>query len=210
MRRLFSRVPTALAVSLSALVVALGGGLALAQSGSNTIHACSKDGNGSLRRVASASECKNGESPLHWMVGGQPGPQGPQGPQGPAGPVGPQGPAGPAGPQGPAGAPGAPGAPGANDEFVALFGNHTNWADAGRGTECTLGEIILTAGSVANGTPANGQLLPINQNQALFALLGTTYGGDGQVTFALPDLRAVAPNDLTYSICTQGVFPARS
>ena len=34
-----------------------------------------------------------------------------------------------------------------------------------------------------------GQLLPINQNQALFALLGTTYGGDGRVTFALPNLR---------------------
>src|SRR3712207_3738497 len=36
----------------------------------------------------------------------------------------------------------------------------------------------------------NGQLLPINQNQALFSLLGTTYGGNGQTTFALPDLRA--------------------
>ena len=35
----------------------------------------------------------------------------------------------------------------------------------------------------------NGQLLPINQNQALFSLLGTMYGGDGRVTFALPDLR---------------------
>jgi microcystin-dependent protein len=34
-----------------------------------------------------------------------------------------------------------------------------------------------------------GQLLPINQNQALFSILGTTYGGDGRVTFALPDLR---------------------
>ena len=34
----------------------------------------------------------------------------------------------------------------------------------------------------------NGQLLPINQNQALFSLLGTTYGGNGQTTFALPDL----------------------
>ena len=33
----------------------------------------------------------------------------------------------------------------------------------------------------------NGQLLPINQNQALFSLLGTTYGGDGRVNFALPD-----------------------
>jgi len=39
----------------------------------------------------------------------------------------------------------------------------------------------------------NGQLLPINQNQALFALLGTTYGGNGQTTFALPNLRGQAP-----------------
>lgn len=39
----------------------------------------------------------------------------------------------------------------------------------------------------------NGQLLPINQNQALFSLLGTTYGGDGQTNFALPDLRARVP-----------------
>jgi microcystin-dependent protein len=38
-----------------------------------------------------------------------------------------------------------------------------------------------------------GQLLPINQNQALFSLLGTTYGGDGRVTFALPDLRGRVP-----------------
>jgi microcystin-dependent protein len=40
----------------------------------------------------------------------------------------------------------------------------------------------------------NGQFLPINQNQALFALLGTTYGGNGQTTFALPDLRGRVPN----------------
>jgi microcystin-dependent protein len=39
---------------------------------------------------------------------------------------------------------------------------------------------------------ANGQLLPINQNQALFSLYGTTYGGDGRVNFALPDLRTRA------------------
>jgi microcystin-dependent protein len=39
----------------------------------------------------------------------------------------------------------------------------------------------------------HGQLLPINQNQALFALLGTTYGGNGQTTFALPDLRGRVP-----------------
>ena len=39
----------------------------------------------------------------------------------------------------------------------------------------------------------NGQFLPINQNQALFSLLGTTYGGNGQTTFALPDLRGRHP-----------------
>jgi len=39
----------------------------------------------------------------------------------------------------------------------------------------------------------NGQLLPINQNQALFSLLGTMYGGDGRVNFALPDLRGRTP-----------------
>jgi len=39
----------------------------------------------------------------------------------------------------------------------------------------------------------DGQILPINQNQSLFSLLGTTYGGDGRTTFALPDLRGRAP-----------------
>lgn len=40
---------------------------------------------------------------------------------------------------------------------------------------------------------SNGQLLPINQNQALFSLLGTTFGGDGRVNFALPDYRGRTP-----------------
>ena len=39
----------------------------------------------------------------------------------------------------------------------------------------------------------DGQILPINQNQSLYSLLGTTYGGDGRTTFALPDLRGRAP-----------------
>jgi microcystin-dependent protein len=42
----------------------------------------------------------------------------------------------------------------------------------------------------------NGQLLPIQQNQALFALLGTTYGGDGRVNFALPNLQGRSPMHL--------------
>src|SRR3989449_8944992 len=39
----------------------------------------------------------------------------------------------------------------------------------------------------------NGQLLPINQNQALFSILGTTYGGDGRVNFGLPNLQGRSP-----------------
>ena len=42
----------------------------------------------------------------------------------------------------------------------------------------------------------NGQLLPINQNQALFSLLGTTYGGDGRTTFGLPNLQGRVPMHL--------------
>ncbi|MBB2488238.1 tail fiber protein, partial [Mitsuaria sp. WAJ17] len=62
-------------------------------------------------------------------------------------------------------------------------------------SEPFLGEIrILGFGFAPKGwAQCNGQLLPINQNQALFSLLGTMYGGDGRVTFALPDLRGRSP-----------------
>jgi microcystin-dependent protein len=58
-----------------------------------------------------------------------------------------------------------------------------------------LGEIRPMAFAFAprGWAHCNGQLLPINQNQALFSLLGTYYGGNGQVTFALPDLRGRTP-----------------
>src|SRR5437868_14535881 len=59
-----------------------------------------------------------------------------------------------------------------------------------------LGQIQIFSFNYAPRTWAmcSGQLLPINQNQALFSLLGTTYGGNGQTTFALPDLRGRVPN----------------
>jgi microcystin-dependent protein len=50
----------------------------------------------------------------------------------------------------------------------------------------------------------NGQLLPINQNQPLFSLLGTMYGGDGRVNFALPDLRSRAPLHIGGGLNVQG------
>jgi microcystin-dependent protein len=58
-----------------------------------------------------------------------------------------------------------------------------------------IGEIKLISFNFAPKGWAfcNGQLLPINQNQALFSILGTTYGGDGRVNFALPDLRGRMP-----------------
>lgn len=58
-----------------------------------------------------------------------------------------------------------------------------------------LGEIRMFGGSFApvGWAFCAGQLLAISENDALFALIGTTYGGDGQSTFALPDLRGRAP-----------------
>jgi microcystin-dependent protein len=65
----------------------------------------------------------------------------------------------------------------------------------------------------------DGQLLPINQWQALFALLGTTYGGDGRTNFALPDLRERDRHGQPlpfgsngrprWIICVEGIFPSR-
>ena len=58
----------------------------------------------------------------------------------------------------------------------------------------------------------NGQLLPISQNTALFSLLGTTYGGDGKTTFALPTAKPVFTATgavLLQCIALQGIFPTR-
>ena len=61
--------------------------------------------------------------------------------------------------------------------------------------EGTIAEIRMFAGNFApkNWAFCNNQILPIAQNTALFSLLGTTYGGNGQTTFALPDLRGRVP-----------------
>ncbi len=61
--------------------------------------------------------------------------------------------------------------------------------------EAFIGSIVMFAGNFAprGWDFCDGRLLPINQNQALFSILGTTYGGDGRTTFALPDLRGRVP-----------------
>lgn len=62
-------------------------------------------------------------------------------------------------------------------------------------SEPFIGEIVLFAGNFAprGWALCNGQLLAVSQNTALFSILGTTYGGNGQTTFALPDLRGRVP-----------------
>lgn len=69
------------------------------------------------------------------------------------------------------------------------------FAAAAFGQERFLGSVSLVPYNFApvGSALCNGQILPISQNTALFSLLGTTYGGDGRVTFALPDLRGRIP-----------------
>jgi len=78
-------------------------------------------------------------------------------------------------------------------------------AQAQNASQPYLGQIFAVAFDFAPKGFAlcNGQLLPINQNQALFSLLGTTYGGDGRTNFALPDLRGRVAMDAS-SIVTLG------
>jgi hypothetical protein len=117
---------------------------------------------------------------------GSPGVAGPEGPPGPAGPVGPSGTQG-------------------------IFGSDSvNFFEGEGGTaQCTLGSISLNVSTAypQNYTPADGRLIPIAQNPALFSLIGVNYGGNGTSNFALPDLRSAAPNNTQYLICSSGIFP---
>ena len=85
--------------------------------------------------------------------------------------------------------------------------------DGSGGLNCYLGEVRLFAGAApGEWAKADGQLLSISQNTALFSLLGSNYGGDGRTTFALPDLRGAEPKGAGpaapyYAICVQGVYP---
>ena len=149
---------------------------------------------------------------------GADGQQGLDGAEGPAGGVGPKGQIGNAGSTGSVGPQGATGNPGPSgivaegrstpfnnvqpfgvvNYIIAISGTFPsrNEREASTlGLSEILGDISMFAGTFA---PANyafcdGQLLPINNNQGLFSLLGTTYGGNGRTTFGLPDLRSRVP-----------------
>jgi Phage Tail Collar Domain/Collagen triple helix repeat (20 copies) len=156
---------------------------------------------------------------------GETGATGPQGATGAAGSPGTNGETGATGPTGAAGSPGTPGATGATGapgeltkaegdaryEPKSSFGGSNELTIAGGGgpPDCVLAEIRLMAGDVypAGTLPAKGQLLSIAADTALFSLIGTTYGGNGISTFALPNLTDLGPGDTNYVICVQGIYP---
>jgi microcystin-dependent protein len=74
-----------------------------------------------------------------------------------------------------------------------------------------LGTIFLFAGNFApvGYSMCEGQLLPINENTALFTILGTTYGGNGTTNFALPKLSGPTAGT-NYIIALRGVYPSRN
>jgi microcystin-dependent protein len=78
-------------------------------------------------------------------------------------------------------------------------------------TDAFVGEIVLYACAFAprGWIPCTGQILSMNDDRALFSLLGTKFGGNGTTSFAVPDFGSVAPHGLQYCIATQGVFPQR-
>jgi microcystin-dependent protein len=78
------------------------------------------------------------------------------------------------------------------------------------GADPMIGEVALVAIDFAprGYMEANGALLSVNQNQALFSLYGTVYGGDGKSTFALPKLDPPLPG-LKYVVAVQGIYPSR-
>jgi hypothetical protein len=145
---------------------------------------------------------------------GPAGPAGPQGLQGVQGAPGPQGPSGPTGPQGPQGVQGAPGTiPQVLTDFSTVLGTSIKLLPIGFKIPqtCNIGDIILSVNAYkapGNAIPADGSLLPIQNNTALFALIGTKFGGDGTTSFAVPNLTKAAPNGMAYSICLNGVFPS--
>ena len=78
---------------------------------------------------------------------------------------------------------------------ISFLSTQIPQAEAGVAGEPFLGEIMWAAFNFPprSWASCDGQILPISQNQALFSLYGTTFGGDGRTTFALPDMRSRTP-----------------
>lgn len=74
-----------------------------------------------------------------------------------------------------------------------------------------IGTVKLFAGyfEIRGYMFCDGRKLSIRGNEALFSILGTTYGGDGITTFEIPDLKDKAPDGMHYMICVEGIYPPR-
>jgi len=100
---------------------------------------------------------------------------------------------------------------------LALLVSFTLTPAAHAGPDPSLGDVIRFAGNFAprGWEFCDGQILPIADNENLYSILGTTYGGDGRTNFALPNLKdeGKLPNSnavVQYIIATQGTYPSRS
>jgi hypothetical protein len=223
-------------IAYLALFVSLGGGAYAftSTSSSNTIDGCYSKHTGSLR-IASHGVCKHGEIALQWN---QQGAAGTQGVEGKPGAEGKQGPEGKAGAEGKVDTSDFYTKEQADDRYLPLGGTAANaselegheasaFADSSlfgsalggfngdsEEKECQVGQILLTAAiqTPRNTFRAEGQTLPITGHEALFALLGTNYGGNGTTNFVLPNLEASVPRSSNgegtdYVICFTGTFP---
>jgi len=108
--------------------------------------------------------------------------------------------------------PAIPPADGSTGDTKALIRLRLNAHFVHESQNSTLASIVQWSGSTTPNElfwqACDGQLMSIEENMALFSLLGTHYGGDGEKTFALPKIET--GNDTIYIICIQGIFPARS
>jgi hypothetical protein len=195
------------------------------------ITACVAKQSGAVRIVHAGDRCGRAARKLVWnqrgVTGptGAPGTNGPRGPQGPAGAVdtshfytkqqadarylSANGTAADAAQLG--------GSPASAFASSHLFGSPVTTTSqvGGYDPDCVVGEVRLYAGDhdvLGGWALADGRTLPISDNLALFAVLGTTYGGDGVTNFALPNLVAASPKGdgpagVNYYVCTVGIFP---
>ena len=79
------------------------------------------------------------------------------------------------------------------------------------GGDCLIGSVWLFAGTFApaGSLVADGRSVLIQENAALYSLLGTTYGGNGTTHFNLPNLQPLAPAGVSYLVCASGTYPTR-
>jgi hypothetical protein len=178
---------------------------------STVIDACVRKSDGVTRIVKSSKDCKSTERFDSWNIQGVPGAPGAPGKTGAAGAPGPAGPEGPAGPPGSATIP-------ANLTLLSGQLSTTNGV-AYLGSDrfqfpgaCVIGDVFLSVNGYGSGNalPADGRAIPIQNNTALFSLIGINFGGNGTSNYNLPDLRAFAPKGMQYSICLNGTFPSEN